>query len=169
MLAELLESRQQRLIARPGRTRIEKERFGGEDSLSVKIMLGLLARLVADAYRSHAPIAGQALGDVLFGDWPPIDRVNRNEMRVVATRGHVEEESEVALDRARLPQSAERVGGKIRIARPAVAVIPGAAGVGSFGDRGRNRGDNGPRCLIDIQLQRNRSADYGVTPFGGSL
>src|SRR6267378_698648 len=90
-------------------------------------------------------------------------------MRVVATGGHVEEESEVALDRARLAQSAKRVGGKIRVARPAVAVVPGAAGVGSFGDRGRNRGYNGSRRLIDIQLQRNRSTDYGVTPFGGSM
>ena len=89
-------------------------------------------------------------------------------MRVVSRCRDAEEESEVALDRTHLAEPAERICGEVRVAGPAVAVVPGAAGVGSFRDRGRHRRDDSARSLVHVQLQRDRRADHRVAPFARS-
>jgi len=53
----------------------------------------------------------------------------------------------------------------VRVAQPAVAVVPGALASRRLGNRSRHRRDDGAGVFVDVQLQGDGGADHRVLPF----
>ena len=58
----------------------------------------------------------------------------------------------------RVPEPLERIEREVRVAQPAEAVVPGAAGTGVLGEARRRRGKQRARVLVLVELQRERRA-----------
>ena len=76
----------------------------------------------------------------------------------------VDDVAEVLLHRAGRAEPVQRVDDEIRVAQPAVAVVPVALRVRRLRDRGGQRGDDRAGLLEVAQLQRDRGADHRLLP-----
>ncbi len=125
----------------------------------------MLIGLVADAHRTHAPIAGQGVHDPLgkLGFEPdPVDRI---DVVIIGGSDDVHEPAEIILHLAHRRELVERAHDEIGVANPTIAVIPISLGVGGLGNAGRQRRDDRARLLISAELERNGGSDDRLLPF----
>ena len=119
-------------------------------------MLALPVRVVADADRARALVAGQVVEDLLRQGALAVDAVH--DLELLVALGDVGDEVEVVV---RLPVEPERVEapqGEGRVADPAVAVVPVALAAGRLGQRGGRRGDDRAARRVGEALQRQGRA-----------
>jgi hypothetical protein len=163
LLAQDLEAAEQPLVA-DGREPAVVERVrGGQDGGAVHVVLDLPVRLVADAHRAHAAIAGKRVHDALLEVRLAADAVDGLQPAVAARRD-VDDVAEVALHRPRGVQPVERVHHEVGVAQPAVAVVPVAPAVGRLGYGGGQGGDHRAGVVVGGELERDGRADDLVLP-----
>ena len=64
-------------------------------------------------------------------------------------------------------QPVQRIDHEIGVAQPAEAVVLVAPGAGGLGDRGGERGDDGPGLLEGAEFERDGGADDRLLPLEG--
>src|SRR6266498_3403623 len=94
-------------------------------------------------------------GERVHGSEPPVGAPPGPPAPPVPLGHDVENEAEVALHRLCGAEAVQRVHDEVGVAQPAVAVVPRAVRVRRFGDRRRQRGDDGAGILEHVQLQRD--------------
>ena len=144
---------------------VEEQLRQGQDDRAVDVVLDLQVSFVADADRSHAAIAGQAV-DLGFAEpclgHDAVDRLQRAVGRAGDDIGDVVEE---ILHRPRRAKPVERVDDEIGVPQPTEAIVPVAAGILGLGDRCGYRRDDGTGLLKTAQLQCDGRADDFGLPF----
>ena len=149
MISEMLEALEERDVAGIRQPVIEEELRAGEDRRgSVHVVLLLHEGLVADTHGPHPAVAVErglgALGQLRITR----QAVERLHARAVAARDDVIDEVQKALHGLRRAEAVERLDDEIRIAQPAVAVVPVASAAGVLRDRRRERRDHGACVLV---------------------
>ena len=137
---------------------VQEEAADREHHLAVDVVLHVLERLVADPHRSVAVVAGQVLELALLGVGGSVDPVRGLE-DALPLLGDVAQVLEEPFHLLRVAEPLEGVQREVRVAQPAEAVVPRAAGAGMLGQAGRRRGEQRARVLVLVQLERERRAD----------
>ena len=137
---------------------VEEEAADGEHHLAVDVVLHVLERLVADPHRPVAVVAGQVLELALLRVGGSVDPVRGLE-DALPLLGDVAQVLEEPFHLLRVAEPLEGVQREVRVAQPAEAVVPGAAGAGVLGQARRRRGEQRARVLVLVQLERERGAD----------
>src|SRR5439155_21382871 len=132
LAAERLQEPKKLFVAESWQAPVVEHRHRSEDDAAVGIVLTWLGRGVADAHRPIPTIALEA-GRRFF-----VHRVDRNDavdrpQRLVGVGRDAQSKRDEILHRLRRAESVERLHHEIGVAQPAVAVVPGAGGSGSFG------------------------------------
>ena len=140
-MAERFQQMKQAFVARPRQAAIEKHRHGGKDDAAIGVVLHLLGGGIADPHRAVAAIAFEFGRDALVDDRRRHHAVERAQLLVGLGRDRQRERNEL-FHGARGADAVERLDDEIGIAQPAIAVIPGAAGVRRFRNRRGVRGDD---------------------------
>ncbi len=139
--------------------RVEEETADREHHLAVDVVLDVLERLVADANRPVAVVAGEVRrARAPSASRVAVDPVGRLQ-HAVALLAEVAEVLEEALHLLRVPESFERVQREVRVAQPAEAVVPRAARARVLREARRGRGEERARVLVLVELQHERRAD----------
>ncbi len=138
--------------------RVEEEATDREHHLAVDVVLDVLERLVADAHRPVAVEPGEVRELALLCFRVAVDPVRGLEHALVLL-AEVAQVLEEVLHLLRVPEPLERVEREVRVAQPAEAVVPVAAGAGVLGEARRRRGEQRARVLVLVELQRERGAD----------
>ena len=125
-VAERFQEPEQPLVAGPRQAAVEEHRHGGENDAAVGIVLRLADRGVADPHRAVAEIAFEIRRRALLDVGRRHHAVERAQL-LVRLRDDRQGEGDELLHRARGADAVERLDDEIRIAQPAVAVVPGAA------------------------------------------
>jgi hypothetical protein len=123
-------------------------------------------RGIADPHRPIAAIALEVRRN------PFLDAVGRDHavdraQLVVRLRRDRQCERDEFFHRARRADAVERLHDEIGVAQPAIAVIPGTAGAGRFGNRRRVRRDDAAGLVEVGKLQRDRGTDDRFLPIVG--
>ena len=111
---------------------VEEEPADREHHLAVDVVLDVLERLVADAHRLLAVVAGEVVELLLGRVRAPVEAVRRLE-HALALLGEVAQVLEEALHLLRVAEPLEGVQREVRVAEPAVAVVPVAPRAGYSG------------------------------------
>ncbi len=158
---------EQGLVLEMRQTLVEKDLGDRQNHAAVDVVLHLAIGVIADAYRAHAAVARQLLGPG-FGELGlAVDAVDRLQRVVLGVGDQIDDVVEIVLhDRGRA-EPVERADHEIRVAQPAVAIIPVALGVRGLGDRGGHGRDHRAGFGVGRQLQRDRRADNGLLPVVG--
>ena len=144
---------------RPGEARVQDEPADRQDHLAVHVVLEVMEGLVADPDRLLAPVAGEVGQLRLLGVVGAGDRVDGLEL-AAALLGEVSQEDEETLHLGGVTEPLERVEREVRVAEPAVAVIPRAAGARVLRKARGRRGEQRARVLVLVELQHERRADH---------
>src|SRR5437667_3469793 len=136
----------------------------GENRLTVDVVLLLFTGLVADVNRSHSTVADKTRSFVLTRYRSAVDTVHRGETGIVCGIRNLQKKSQIAFRSSNIADATENVDDEARVARPAVAVVPGALSIWRLRNRGCDRRDDRARRLVDVQLQRDGGAHYAVPP-----
>jgi hypothetical protein len=130
-----------------------------QDHLAVDVVLYVLMGLVADADGAVATVTLQVIEDRLVQIGLTVDRVERLQVVAVIPADVVQVRKEV-LHLLRVAQALEGIEREIRVAEPAVAVVPAPSGARVLGETRRRRRDDGSGVLELVQLQHERGANY---------
>ena len=167
-LADLLESFELD-AARSGQEPGVEERLGRrEHRVAVDVMLDVLERLVAGAYRTHAAVTRErcdgALGEAaLETDAEYRLQVPAGALRLVAA-DDVVQVAEIVLHRLDLGETVERPHHEERVPQPAVAIVPVSPGVRGLRDARGHRRDDRAGLLERAELQRDGGAGDRLLP-----
>lgn len=151
-------------VRRPQQAFVEEGLHGGQDNLSVHVVLQMLVGLVADAHRSHAAIAGQVLGEMLGQGRLHADAVERLHVAASGAVDEIAQIAEIVLEHVGRAQAVQGLDHVVRVSQPAVAVVPVAAALGVLGDRGGQGRDDGSRLLVRAELECDGGADHRLLP-----
>src|SRR6266487_1324072 len=164
VVPERFEPTEQDVVAAVHQAAVEEHVGGGEDGRAIDVVLHLPVRLIPDPHRAHAAIAGQGIDRPLVGDRPAGEAIDGLQPAVGRAGHNVDDVAEIALHGTGGPESVEGIDHEVRVAQPAMAVVPVPAAARRFGNGGRHRRDDRPRVFEHIELQRDRRADHGVLP-----
>ena len=161
--AEALQQLEQAAAARVQQALVEEGVGRGEDDAAVHVVLPLLEGLVPDAHGAHAPVAREPLLDPLAERGLEADPVHGLQMSVGAD-DEVADVRQEALHRAGGSEPVQRLDREVRVARPAVAIVPVPPALGRLGNRAGERRHDRARLLEVTELERDRGADHLLLP-----
>jgi hypothetical protein len=141
----------------PDEACVEEEPAHAEHHLAVDVVLDVLERLVADAHRPVAVVPGE-MGEHELGRLRVAVDPIRGLEHTATLLAQVAEELEEVLHLLRVAEPLERVQREVRVAQPAEAVVPRPPRAGMLRDAGRRRGEERPRVLVLVELERERRA-----------
>ena len=167
LLAQCLKLPKQVEITRSIESGIEEGVGHTEDGCAVDVVLDLLIREIADAHGPHCAVTGEASRGRFAQFGFSVQRIDRLQRAALGVGNDALDVAQVALEGAGRPEPVQRIDDEVRVAQPAIAVVPVALRAVRFRQRSRERGDDSAGVVERVEFESDRCTYDLLLPLQG--